>query len=50
MESVETSEHPEGSVAGELQPGYIFQGRVLRPAMVRVAAAPGAKTAGRGDK
>ena len=50
IESVETSEHPEGRVAGELQPGYIFQGRVIRPAMVRVATAPGAKTAGRGDK
>lgn len=50
IESVETSEHPEGTVAGELQPGYIFQGRIIRPAMVRVAAAPGAKTAGRGDK
>lgn len=50
IESVETSAHPEGTVAGELQPGYIFQGRVLRPAMVRVAAAPGAKTVGRGEK
>lgn len=50
IESVETAEHREGTVIGELQPGYIFQGRILRPAMVRVAAAPGAKSAGRGDK
>jgi molecular chaperone GrpE (heat shock protein) len=27
-------------VVGELQPGYLFHGRVLRPAMVRVSAAP----------
>jgi len=25
-------------VVGEMQPGYMFQGRVLRPAMVRVSA------------
>ncbi len=38
IESVETSEHPEGVIVGELQPGYLFHGRILRPAMVRVAA------------
>jgi molecular chaperone GrpE len=37
IERVETTEHPEGVVVGELQPGYVFHGRVLRPAMVRVA-------------
>jgi|SRR5271156_1957357 molecular chaperone GrpE len=37
IERVETTEHPEGVVVGELQPGYTFHGRVLRPAMVRVA-------------
>ena len=50
IESVETTAHAEGTVTGELQPGYIFQGRVLRPAMVRVATAPGPKTGGRGEK
>ena len=38
--SVETSEHPDGSVVEELQPGYLFHERVVRPAMVRVASAP----------
>ena len=27
-------------VIGEMQPGYLFHERVLRPAMVRVASAP----------
>jgi molecular chaperone GrpE len=38
IERTETTEHPDGTVIGELQPGYVFHGRVLRPAMVRVAA------------
>jgi molecular chaperone GrpE len=37
---VETAEHADGTVVGELQPGYTFHERVLRPAMVRVAAEP----------
>jgi molecular chaperone GrpE len=37
IEQVETAEHAEGIVVDELQPGYLFHGRVLRPAMVRVA-------------
>jgi molecular chaperone GrpE len=37
---VETAEHSDGTVVGELQPGYMFHERVLRPAMVRVAAEP----------
>jgi len=45
IQSVETSEHPEGYVLGELQPGYIFHDRVLRPAMVRVATAPAGESA-----
>ena len=40
IQRVETTEHPEDTVIGVLQPGYVFQGRVLRPAMVRVAAHP----------
>jgi molecular chaperone GrpE len=43
IERVETSEHADGIVIGELQPGYLFHERVLRPAMVRVATAPDAK-------
>ena len=38
IESVENSDQTEGVVVGEMQPGYMFQGRVLRPAMVRVSA------------
>jgi molecular chaperone GrpE (heat shock protein) len=37
---VQTSEHAEGTVVDELQPGYVFHGRILRPAMVRVASSP----------
>jgi molecular chaperone GrpE len=40
IERVETAEHAEGMVVGELQPGYMFHDKVLRPAMVRVASAP----------
>jgi molecular chaperone GrpE len=40
IENVETADHAPGVVVGELQPGYLFHGRVLRPAMVRVSAAP----------
>jgi molecular chaperone GrpE len=32
------SDQPEGTVLKELQAGYTFHGRVLRPTMVRVAA------------
>jgi molecular chaperone GrpE len=38
IESVPGTEHAEGIVVGEMQPGYTFNGRVLRPAMVRVSA------------
>ena len=38
IERVETPEHEEGTVIGEMQPGYMFHDRVLRPAMVRVAS------------
>lgn len=37
---VETTEQSDGTIVDELQPGYTFQERVLRPAMVRVAAEP----------
>ena len=45
IESVETSEHSDGTVISEMQPGYLFHDRVLRPAMVRVASAPEKKSA-----
>ena len=38
IERVENSDEAEGMVVGEMQPGYMFQGRVLRSAMVRVSA------------
>jgi molecular chaperone GrpE len=38
IDRVESAEHAEGTVVAELQPGYMFHERVLRPAMVRVAA------------
>lgn len=41
--SVETDRHPEGTVVEELQRGYLFQGKVLRPARVRIAKAIGHK-------
>ncbi len=45
IERVETSEHADGIIIGELQPGYLFHGRVLRPAMVRVATEPKSESA-----
>lgn len=46
IERVETADHPDGTVIEELQPGYTFHNRVLRPAMVRVAAQPVSRPAG----
>ena len=40
MDRTETSEHADGTVLQVFQPGYLFHGRVLRPAMVRVAVHP----------
>ena len=40
IERVETAEHPEGTIVEVLQEGYLFHGRVLRPSLVKVAAAP----------
>ncbi len=33
----ETDKYPDGSVIGELQKGYTLNGRVLRPALVKVS-------------
>jgi molecular chaperone GrpE len=40
VQHLETSDHPPGSVAMELQAGYRMGERVLRPAMVVVAKPP----------
>jgi molecular chaperone GrpE len=40
MDRTETSEHEDGKILQVFQPGYVFHGRVLRPAMVRVAVHP----------
>jgi molecular chaperone GrpE len=40
IERVETHDHPDGSILQVVQQGYLFDGRVLRPSLVRVAAAP----------
>lgn len=37
VDRAETTEHPDGTVLEVYQPGYFYHGRVLRPAMVRVA-------------
>lgn len=40
IERVETGDEPDGAVLEEFQAGYVFHGKVLRPAMVRVAVNP----------
>jgi molecular chaperone GrpE len=42
MDRTETNEYADGTVLQVFQPGYVFHGRVLRPAMVRVAVQPAA--------
>lgn len=37
MDRLETDEHDDGTVVQVFQAGYLYHGRVLRPAMVRVA-------------
>jgi molecular chaperone GrpE len=37
MDRLETTDHEDGTIVQTFQPGYLFHGRVLRPAMVRVA-------------
>ena len=50
IERVETTDHAEGIVVGELQPGYTFHDKVLRAAMVRVASAPEPDSARRSSR
>jgi molecular chaperone GrpE len=40
MDRTESTEHQDGEIVQVFQPGYVFHGRVLRPAMVRVAVHP----------
>jgi molecular chaperone GrpE len=40
MDRTETRDKDEGTILQVFQPGYVFHGRVLRPAMVRVAVHP----------
>ena len=37
VEMVDTQDHPDQTILEEYQPGYYFKGRLLRPAMVKVA-------------
>jgi molecular chaperone GrpE len=41
MDRTETVDYEDGKILQVFQPGYVFHGRVLRPAMVRVAVHPG---------
>lgn len=40
MDRAETTDHADGTILDVYQPGYVYHGRVLRPAMVRVAVHP----------
>jgi molecular chaperone GrpE len=40
MDRMETTEHEDGTIVQMFQPAYVYHGRVLRPAMVRVAVNP----------
>lgn len=44
IERIETEQAEDQTVLEEFQRGYNFKGRLLRPAMVRVAVSPAAKT------
>lgn len=43
VDRMETAEYQDGTIVQVLHPGYLFDGRVLRPAMVRVAVTPFAR-------
>ncbi len=46
MDRAETTDHEDGVILETFQPGYLFHGRVLRPALVRVAVHPSAASKG----
>ncbi|MBN2097275.1 MAG: nucleotide exchange factor GrpE [Candidatus Omnitrophica bacterium] len=41
IEHIETEEYPENTVVEEVQKGYLLEGRLLRPAIVKVAKKTG---------
>ena len=41
LDTIETDQYPEHVIVEELQPGYLFKDRLLRPSMVKVARRPG---------
>ena len=45
VEMVETEDTADNTVIDEYQRGYNFKGRLLRPAMVRVAVEPASRKA-----
>jgi molecular chaperone GrpE len=40
IDRVESRDFPDGSIIDVFQDGYLFHGRILRPAIVRVAVHP----------
>lgn len=46
VERVETTGYPDHQVIAEMQRGYMFKQRLLRPALVRVAVHPGSSDSG----
>ena len=46
LDRLETTKHQDGTILEVFQPGYVFHGRVLRAAMVRVAVHPSAASNG----
>ena len=50
VQRVEDSEHEPGTVVHVLGKGYVFRGRLVRPAMVAVAVEPAERTPDEGEK
>jgi molecular chaperone GrpE len=50
VERVDSADHADGIVLGEMQAGYRFRDRVLRPAMVRVAVHPAPAPTSKGGR
>jgi molecular chaperone GrpE len=49
IERVETRDFPDNAIIEVVQEGYRFDGRVLRPSLVRVAVSPGGRSGGASD-
>jgi molecular chaperone GrpE len=50
MLEIETAEHPPGTIAQVMQPGYVIADRLLRPALVGVAKAPRPRAVENGEE